>query len=87
MIDIAAGDLGDGGTVDDDFAFGDFFQVMGSAHDIVGDQVRQMRGDGEDAIVMGGVEAFDQAAQRFPESFEGLQLTSGRPRTVSPLLP
>ena len=49
-------------------------EIVGGAHDRVGDQMRQVRGDGEDAVVVGRVDALDLAAQRLPE---GLELVDG----------
>ena len=53
---IGRGDAGEiaktAGGIFDHLAFGDLFQVMGGAHDIVGDQMRQMRSDGQHQVVM-----------------------------------
>ncbi len=68
---IAGGDAGEiaeapGGELDH-FAAGDFLQIAGGADDGVGDQVRDMAGDGEHAIMVRGFHHFDPRSQRLPE--------------------
>ena len=50
--------------------FGDLFQVVRRADDIVGDQMRHMAGHGQHQIVMAGIHHFHLAAAAFPEALE-----------------
>ena len=45
-------------------------EIVRGADDGVGDEMRQMRRDGEDAVVMRGVQALDHAAAAPPEGVE-----------------
>src|SRR6266404_2928109 len=45
-------------------------EIIGRADNGVGDEMRQMRGDGEDAVVIDRIEPLDLAAQALPERFE-----------------
>ena len=45
-------------------------EIVGRSHDRVGDEMRQVGRDGEDAVVVLGVDALDLAAQTLPEGFE-----------------
>ena len=47
--------------------FGDRLEVVGGADDVVGDDVRQMRDDGEHLVVMVGVHRVDVRAAAPPE--------------------
>ena len=71
---IGGGDAGEiakaAGGIFDHFAFGHLFQVMRGADDIVGDQMRQMGGDGQHQIVMAGIHHIHLAAQALPEGFQ-----------------
>ena len=45
------------------------FEVVGGADDIVGDQMRQVRGDGQHQVVMRGVHHIDLAPSRCQKCF------------------
>ena len=49
------------------------FQIVRGADNIVGDQMRHMRGDGQHQIVMVGIHDFHVAAERAPEGFQCFQ--------------
>ena len=49
---------------------------MGGRDDIVGDEVRQVRGDGEDAVMTCRLHDLDLGAQHFPEAGEQVILLS-----------
>src|SRR3546814_873461 len=63
------------------------FQIAGRANDSIGDQVRQMAGDGEHQVVMLRVHGFDIRAQSSPELGKSLQrhrVGAGRWRDDAP---
>ena len=54
------------------FGLGDALQFVGGADDGVGDQVRQVAGDGEHEVVVLGGHGFDIGAERLPERLQPL---------------
>ena len=61
-------------------ASGDLLQVGGGADDVVGDQVRQVAGDGEHQVVVARVHRLDLGAERRPEGGEPRDRRRGRRR-------
>ena len=55
------------GRIFDDFGFGDAFQIIGRADNIVGDDVRQVRDDGQHLVMMLGVHSVNLGAAGFPK--------------------
>ena len=68
---VGGGDAGEvaeaAGRVLHHLGLGDLLHVGGGADDIVGDQVRQVAGDGQHQVVMAIVHLVDIGAQRTPE--------------------
>ena len=74
MVGIGRGDAGEiakaAGREFDHFGIGHFLDIGGGRDDVIGDEMRQMAGDGEHQIVMLGVHDLDIGAAGAPEIFE-----------------
>lgn len=69
-----------GGRIFDDFRFGHRLQIVRRADDVVGDDMRQMRDDRQNLVVVFGIHFIDTGTKRPPEILQLFQRLGVRTR-------